>query len=176
MVRGRRVGTRARPTDDPALHARLRPGERVLAAARTVSGTTMLPAAVVGGTERALYLPDGVVLGWDEIERAVWHGDESMLEVVTLSIDGPARFFKIRLDDPGRLPELVRERVTASIVVDQHVALVGRAGAKIIARRVPGRDDLEWIAIYDRGVDRDEAGVKERVSDAVALLRRDLGV
>jgi hypothetical protein len=131
---------------------------------------------VLGGTARALYLPDGTVLGWNEVDEAVWNVDESTLDLVTLPIDGPARSYRVHLPDPGRLPELVRERVTSSIVVNQHVPLAGRAGAKIIARRVPGRDQLDWIVLYDAGIDGADPVIMERVQDAVAVLRRDLGV
>jgi len=140
------------------------------------AGGDVHAADVAGGTARALYLPNGVVLGWNEIDQVVWHLDESRLDLVTLPIDGPARSYQIHLPDPGRLPELVRERVTSSIVVNHHVPLVGRRGAKIIARRIPGLDDLDWIVVYDQGVDGGDPEVKERVGDAVAVLRRDLGV
>ena len=175
-----RRGSGARPADDPRLIDRLRPGERVLAAARTAATTesnvTGASGGVVGGTARALYLPDGTVLGWNEIDQAVWHLDESRLDLVTLPIDGPARSYQIPLADPGRLPELVRERVTSSIVVNQHVPLVGRKGAKIIGRRLAGLDDLDWIVVYDHGVDGSDPDVRARIRDAVAVLHRDLGV
>ncbi len=131
---------------------------------------------MLGGTARALYLPDGTVLGWNEVDEVVWDLEESTLDLVTLPIDGPARSYRIHLPDPGRLPELVRERVTASIVVNQHVPLAGRAGAKIIARRVTGRDELDWIVVYDAGIDGADPVIMERVQAAVAILRRDLGV
>ena len=40
---------------------------------------------------------------------------------------------------PGRLLELVRERVTASVVLQRHVPVRGRAGVRVIARRAPAR-------------------------------------
>ena len=131
----------------------------------------------MGGTVRAFYLPDGAVLDWNEIDQAVWHQDENRFDLVTLPIGGPARAYQVHLTDPpGRLPELVRERVTSSIVVNQHVPLDGRRGARIIARRLPGSDELDWIVVYDPGVDGKDTEVKERVRDAVAAARADLGV
>ena len=173
-----RRGGRERLADDPRLVARLPPGERLLAAASTESRTDPgeEPREVVGGSALALYLPGGVVLGWHEIEQATWHLDESRLDVFTLPIDGPARSYQIHLPEPGRLPELVRERVTSSIVVNQHVPLVGRRGVKIIARRVPENHELDWIVVYDPTVDGDDPAVRQRVLEAVDLLRRNLGI
>ncbi len=131
---------------------------------------------VVAGTATALYLPDGIVLGWNEIDQVVWESDESRLDLVTLPIDGPARVYQVHLAAPSRLPELIRERVTSSIVVNEHVQLNGRRGAKIIARRLPGVDELDWIVIYDSGIDGDDPDVNQGVRRAVAVLRRDLGV
>lgn len=166
--------SRAASHDDAALRGRLRPGERLLAAADVVGEPN--GNGVVGGTARALYLPDGVVLGWHEIDQAIWHQDESRLDLVTLAIDGPARSYQLPLREPGRLPELVRERVTSSIVVNEHVSILGRRGAKIIARRLPGTDDLDWVVVYDPGVDGSDPAVRQAVRDAVAVLRRDFGV
>ena len=42
------------------------------------------------------------------------------------------------IDEPGRLLELVRERVTASVVLQRHVPVDGRRGVRVIARRAPG--------------------------------------
>ena len=179
MAWGRSARSRSRLADDPGLLGRLRPGERVLAAAVATGSQDHADLAsdeVVGGTAGSLYLPDGAVLGWNEIDQAVWHFDESRLEIVSLPINGAARSYQIHLADPGRLPELVRERVTSSIVVNQHVPLAGRRGAKIIARRVPDTDRLDWMAVYDAGIDGSDPEIKERIRAAVEVLRRDLGV
>lgn len=173
----RRGSAHARPADDPHLIARLRPGERLLATALTEPrGDVDAAQEVVGGTARALYLPGGVVLGWHEIDQAIWHRDEFRLDVSTLPVDVPARSYEIHLAEPGRLPELVRERVTSSIVVNQHVPLVGRRGVKIIARRVPEQVELDWIVVYDPSVDDDDPEVRRRARDAVDVLRCNLGV
>lgn len=166
------MGWGRRTTDDATteLEARLGPRERLLVSARTTTGE------LVGGSDRAFYLPDGVVLGWHEIDQAQWVLDDKRFDVVTLPIDGDARSYQVSLVDPGRFPELVRERVTSTIVVNQHVPLEGRRGVRIIARRVPGTTELDWIAVYDQGVDGSTDAVREHVRAAVAVLRTNLGV
>ena len=90
------------------------PGERVLAHARTPSGA---PVVVTG---EALYLPQrsGEVrrLPWDGVVSASW--EAPVLEVVEAGVTAPAR---VLLEEPGRVPEAVRERVMSSIVVSERV-------------------------------------------------------
>src|SRR5689334_15727597 len=120
MAWGRRTDDHPRAIDDEGLRARLGAGERLLAAA---FGTSAGLTEAVGGSDRALYLPGDARLGWNEVERATWDRDEFRLDVVTLPIDAPARTYAVEIAEPGRLPELVRERVMSSIVVNQQVAI-----------------------------------------------------
>ena len=91
------------------------PGERVMAHARTPSGA---PVVV---TAEALYLPQrsGEVrrLAWDDVVSAIW--ESPVLEVLEAGVTAPAR---VLLEERGRVPEAVRERVTSSIVVSERVS------------------------------------------------------
>ena len=84
---------------------------------------------------------------------------------------------RVRLDaDLGRLPEVVRERVTASIVIQHHVELVGERGARLLARRVPGTTDLRWSVVFDAGLDPADPELRRRADEALAVLRTSLGI
>ena len=165
--------------EEAARAVTLAPGERILAAAQTPDG------AWVVGTDRRLHLPSGagasgeghVVVAWDHIDAATWHKDDSRLVVVTLPIGGqqPARY-EVVLPQPGHLPELVRERVTSTILVSQHVPLVGRSGARIFGRRAPGSAEIVWTVVYDKGVDGNDPAIDDRLQDEFERLRADLGV
>jgi len=146
-------------------------GERTLASARAADGSWAV------GTDRALHLADGLELGWHQVDSARWVGDDSVLEVVTLP-EGmtPPQTYRIELPDPGQLPELVRERVTSSIVVSERVVLAGGAGARIIARRVPGGEGVRWSVIYEEGVSRSDPRLQAATREAVARLQMRLGV
>lgn len=157
----------------------LAPGERVLAAVKDATG------AWVVGTNLHLHVPDATdrtgrehaVLGWERIDKATWHQDESRLVVAMLPIDGlPVARFGIVLPEPAHLPELVRERVTSTILVSQHVPLVGRSGAKIFGRRAPGSEEIAWSVVYDAGVDPASPAIEDRLQEQLAILRADLGV
>ncbi len=149
------------------------PGERVLG--WCPSGTSTLVA-----TDKALLLPqvDGVEvrIPWDLVLRATW--EESAVEVTAQdSPGGRAVVRRIPIaEEPGALPEVVRERVNASIVVQHHVELVGERGARFVARREPGSSELRWSVVFDGGLDPRDPELRRRADEALASLRISLGV
>jgi len=146
----------------------LEPGERVLAHAATPTGGHVV------ATDRALhlapYLHETVRLPWQRVDRAGW--DETDLWV--LGTDGTEH--RVTVPVPGLLPETVRERVTASIVASRYVRLGGRGGVRLVARRAPGDDVLEWEFVFDRGLDPDDPGLRALAEQALEEVRRSLGV
>ncbi len=144
-------------------------GESLLAHASGPDG------AVVGGTRDALYLPRR--LPWETIATAEWDQDEAVLRVVEIAPWGerPPEH-RIPLDESGRLLELVRERVTASIVVQRHVPVRGRHGVRIVGRRAPGRrGETTWLVEYDAAIDPSDPAVRRVVDVALADARADVG-
>ena len=148
------------------------PGERVLAWApvRDTSGEH-----VVGGSRDALYLPDRIP--WEQVASADWDQDTATLRVVEVGRFGePSPVHTLRLDDGGRLLQLVRERVTASIAVQRHVPVTARRSVRILARRPPGtHGDLAWFVEYDEGLDPADPAVEAVVQQALAEARADVG-
>jgi hypothetical protein len=71
---------------------------------------------------------------------------------------------------------VVRERVNASIVVQHHAALVGDAGARLVARRIPGSTDLRWSVVFDPGLDPSDPDLRARADEALTALRSALGI
>ncbi len=146
-------------------------GERVLAAAQDPSGRWCV------GTDRALFLPldDGVLrrIPWQEIEHAEWDQDADILRVTEAAPFGERMPLRVvRLEEPGRLLGLVRERFFASVVVSQHVPLRGPTGVRVVARRRPGSDDpLVWSMAFDEGLDPDAPGVLDAAEQALAEVR-----
>ena len=165
MIRLPRPTRRERPPADVA------PGERVLAWCRAADGE------VLAGTRDALHLPE-VRIPWEEVQAAEWDSDDDLLvvsEVGTWGEERPVHSFSI--DDPGRLLELVRERVTASVVLQRHVPLDRRRGLRVVARRAPhGNGPIRWIHEYDEGVDPDDPEVRAAARDALELAQRDVGL
>jgi hypothetical protein len=147
----------------------VRPGERLLAWAETAAGT-------VGGTRDALYLPDGTRLPWEEVEAADWDRDEATLVVAEVGTWGEVRRqHRLAIDEPGRLLELVRERVTASIVLQRHVAVASGKGLRVIARRAPRGDrPIAWVYEFDEGVDPEDPAVRDLAEQALAAARAEV--
>ncbi|QYJ05506.1 hypothetical protein KUV85_07465 [Nocardioides panacisoli] len=153
---------RTRPAVDVAR------GERLLASAERTDG-----AGAVGGTRDALYLPERVA--WEQVATAEWDRDEEVLRVVVLAEFGsPQPTHDIGLHDPDRLLQLVRERVSASFVVQRFVEVAGGRGARILARRPPAGGEIRWLVEYDDGLDPAAPGVAAVVEPAVAATRAEI--
>lgn len=151
------------------------PGERLLAWAPLRAPRDGAPH-LVGGTRDALYVPGRIP--WEQVASADWDNDTDTLRVVEVGSFGePAPVHALVLNDAGRLLQLVRERVTASIVVQRHVPVTGRRSVRILARRPPGlaAADLAWFVEYDEGLDPADPAVAAVVDEALALARADVG-
>lgn len=147
----------------------LRPRERLLAVARLADGSW------AAATPLALVLP-GRRVDWSTVAHAEWSDERSQLRVDQLrTADGEAESHRLVLAEPGRLPEVVRDRVTSSIVASRHTPVDGTAGVRVVARRVPGADELLWQVVVDRGLDPADPRVQTVSETAVAELRRELG-
>lgn len=133
----------------------------------------------VVATNRGLWLPGRQHrLGWHEINKATWSGEELAVTVAqrvteragyVVVADGPTESY--RLTDPGDVPHHVRERVTASVAYTAHHP-VGDGGVRIAARRVSGVDGLTWTVRYDPGTDADDAAVVAETDRLVGAIRR----
>ena len=151
------------------------PGERVLASAAAADGT------VLAGTRDAFYVRSGDEtrrVPWEQVEAADWDRDTDTFRLSEVGSWGDQRpVHAATLTEPGRLLELVRERVTASVVLQRHVSVGGRRGLRVIARRAPsGAGGVQWVYEYDEGVDPDDPGVREAARTALELARRDVGL
>lgn len=157
----------------PQVPLQVDPGERLLAWAATQQG-------VVGGTRDAVYLPegDGVVrIPWQDVQAADWDEDSAVLRVSRVGHrEGGEPEYQLDVEQPGRFLELVRERVTASVVLQRHVPIDGRLGLRVIARRAPGGDrPVQWVVEYDDGIDPALPQVRSAADLALREARQELG-
>lgn len=114
-------------------------------------GTRAHLARLVGETWR--------VWGWEEVSSGSWVAEAETLRWGTA--DGER--FEAHLTDPGRLPELVQERVQASTVVQSMVE--GTKGqVQIVGRRGLGENPkVHWYAVPSGGADLDDPATREMV-------------
>ncbi len=127
----------------------------------------------VVATTRRLILPHRT-LGWEQIHSAAWDRDAAVLEVVEAaagSVRGSRH--RVPIAEPGPLVDVVREQVTASVVIDRHIAIQGRRGVRVTARRA-GDGDIRWTAALDPGIRHDDPEMRPLIDEAVALVRSEV--
>lgn len=154
----------ARLPDDVRAGLPLQPGERVIAFAHERGDGWVV------ATERALLAGDRRT-EWTDVTHAQWYDEEQVLAVDLLPGGPPS--FRLSLAEPGRLPETVRERVMASIVLSRRISLPGGA-ARVVARRADRSDETVWQVVADEGTDLADPAVRERVDAALAAFQDEL--
>jgi hypothetical protein len=144
-------------------------GERLLASAERADG-----ADPVGGTRDALYLPQRVP--WEAIASADWDREAETLRVVELGEFGWEQpVHRLPLRAPDRLLQLVRERITASFVLQRHVDVRHGRRVRILARRRPAGGDVHWYVDYDAGLEPEDPEVASVVEAALTTARAEVG-
>lgn len=146
--------------------------ERVLAWCEADEGR------LLAGTRAALYvLPEERRIGWEEVQTADWDRETSFLKVAEVGEWGQQRpEHRFGIEEPGRLLELVRERVTASVMLERHASLRGSRGVRVIARRSPEGDrPIRWVYEFDNGIDPDDPAVREAARALLAQAHEELG-
>lgn len=149
-------------------------GERILAWAPGLA-----PGSVLVATDRALHargwpetIPVPDRLAWHTILRASW--TEPTLEVLPLGRS--ATVIRLELREPGTLPAAVRDRVTASVVVQERLELSAGRGARAVARRDSDTGEVRWAVTFDAGLDPSNAALRAQADAALARMRSALGV
>lgn len=172
----RRAEAADAPPPEVLAVAGLRRGERVLAAAHGDDGTWLL------GTRARLVVVEAgepAALGWEAIEDAGWNQDDALLRVREAGEYGHARrtwAVPFGEDDvPGAFLQLLRERVTASIVVQRRAEVRGRRGVVAACRRNPTGGSLRWTVAFDPGLEPEDADVRAAAEQLLARLRAELG-
>jgi hypothetical protein len=166
----------------------LGPGEKVLAGTRASDGAWLL------GTRDALHVVPAPVssevepasgvervetrIPWESIERVDWDRDQERLVVSEVGEFGrvrPQHAFPV--SEPGLLLELVRERVTASVVLQRRVLTHGKRGLLVIGRRAPaGGGEVLWAYQFDAGVDPEDPAVAAAAEEGLRAAEADLGL
>ena len=164
---------------DVLARADLPRGEKVLAHTVAKDGTwllgTRLRLVLVGGGDspgerRAVEIP------WETIEDAAWKQDDARLRFTETGQYGELRpTYSFEVEDPALLLQLVRERVTASVVLQRRVLVRGRLGLTVIARRSPVGGPVAWMHAYDEGLDPDDPEVAAVADRALEQAQAEVG-
>jgi hypothetical protein len=145
-------------------------GDRLLAWSTLVGGG----AAAATIKELRIVTPRGQKLfkAWDRVDHAVWDKDSRTLVVwwVDTRRTTPLEI----LDDIGRLPVVVRERVQASVVLAASVPLPGGRPARVALRKTKD-GGLIAQSLLPTGVQEDAPDVAPFLATAIAELWSEAG-
>jgi hypothetical protein len=88
---------------------------------------------------------------WDQVLTAAW--SQGTLDLVVAGPAGDSRNLRLRLADPGAIPQVVRERISWTVVVSHPVTLrngLDRPRAVVLTARRSTRDGVIcWHAVFD---------------------------
>lgn len=146
--------------------------EEAVAAAAEVRGGGHLVATSLG-----LWVPEGDGtrrIGWHLVSKAAWaSGVFTITEAEEIGEAGGAVVLRdlaprrIAVEQPGKLPKAVHQRVTASIRSRHRQELPG-GGAWFVQRKVPGRDGVILQVRPDEGADVD--AIRTIAADVAAKI------
>jgi hypothetical protein len=148
-------------------------GERVLTWAREESSGTTVVA-----TNHALYAVDAAAARtlarpWHEVDGGTWSAELTQLTVTWVDGSRPSQWL---LGATSLLPETLRERVQASVVLAQRIELGPRRSAKVVIRQDLATGDLVEQVVLGRGVRADDPELTTRTGAALAYLREQVGL
>jgi hypothetical protein len=164
---------------DVLARADLPRGEKVLAHTVTNDDTWLLGTRlqlVIVETHDPDAEPAATHIPWETVEDAAWDRDDARLRVTEIGRYGaPRPMHSFTVEDPALLLQLIRERVTASIVLQRRVPVRGKLGLTVIARRSPVGGPVAWMHAYDEGVDPTDPEVVAVADHALAQAQTEVG-
>ncbi|MCW2680235.1 MAG: hypothetical protein JWM62_1636 [Frankiales bacterium] len=159
---------RRRSVPDAVRAVALEPGERRLGWGLTTAGEAVL------ATSAGLRLPGRPPLPWADVEKATWR--RPTLTVTRVSrVEGEGQRWQLELADEDELPDVVRTQVTGSVAWSNHVRLTPSGGVRLVGRRRPGQELLDWQLVHDVGTDPDDPQVQAQGKALVEDARRTIG-
>lgn len=144
----------------------------VLSFARDVRST----AYVVGTKTHVYAVRSGSVeldRPWHMVDTGSWDDETRRLTVQWVD-KAPAAVWE--LDDPGTFPQVLRERVQASVVLADEVDLGAKRRARVVVRKDLATGALMGQTILGRGVRSTDPGVREGTRAALDRLREQVGL
>ena len=148
-------------------------GERVLSWGRDAAADTVVVATnrrVCAVTEEGEVRLDRP---WHEVDAGTWSSELGQLTVTWVDGSRPAQW---TLGASSMVPETVRERVQASVVLAHRVELGPRRTVRVVIRQDLASGALLEQVVPGRGVRADDPEVAAATQAALAHLREQVGL
>lgn len=142
------------------------PGERVMAAAPHLGGKLV-------ATNFALLSFDhheNLRIPWELTLSAKWDGS-ALIVVSQVEPNGPATSRAWKLEEPGLVPDTVRERITTAQVFDQVKDLPQVGKVRFLARK--SGQEISWAALPESEI---SPGSQTHIQNELNQLRLTLGI
>ncbi len=110
---------------------------------------------------------------WHLVDSGVWDHERNTLTVTWV---GPSPDGVWRLEDGSMVPETLRERVQASVVIAERVPLPGKAIARAVIRQDLATSELVPQVVLGRGVRSSDPGVRAAAQATLDYLKEQVGL
>ncbi|MFC7488202.1 hypothetical protein ACOCJ7_17435 [Knoellia sp. CPCC 206453] len=111
---------------------------------------------------------------WHMVDTGTWD-DETARITVNWVDKAPASVWELG-PDPGTFPQVLRERVQATVVLSDEVDLGEKRRARVVVRKDLANGALMGQTILGRGVRSTDPGVREETRAALDRLREQVGL
>lgn len=167
-----RLGRRGPEVPDEVTSVLRDRARAVLSVARDDRTTAFLVATT---THVYAVLSGSVVLDrpWHMVDTGSWD-DQTRLLTVQWVDKAPASVWEIEL--PSTFPQVLRERVQATVVLSDEVDLGAKRRARVVVRKDLETQALLGQTILGRGVRSTDPGVREETRAALDRLREQVGL
>lgn len=132
--------------------------------------------AIVALVDRFVVLADeqSLQVGWHEVYTGAWEGTENAVRWSTLA--APRRDRRVWVSQPGKFPEVFRERIEQSIVLQQVVDLDDAGHTAVVsARRQLGTADnqVEWMVLPGRNTSFAQPLLQAKAQSVLTRFRQE---
>ena len=110
---------------------------------------------------------------WHMVDTGSWD-DQTRLLTVQWVDKAPASVWEVEL--PSTFPQVLRERVQATVVLSDEVDLGSRRRARVVVRKDLATQALLGQTLLGRGVRSTDPGVREETRAALDRLREQVGL
>lgn len=145
-------------------------GERVLARGNLDAAEGESAVA----TAKALYVHDRVI-PWDRVLTASWEEPWLTLSISDEAYHGSEQL-RLQLKDSRKFLDVVRDRITASVIVTDRRTLPCGAVATFAARRRSQDGSVHWTVVFDGNPDTSDPQLRAEADSVLADLRGSLGI